>query len=881
MPNQCGIVYRIIFIACLMICSLMSYSQALTRSYNPSFQDTTIIAFLGDLERSTDISLSYSTSQFDAYKMVSIPSRDYTISEALTLLFSDYQIDLIERSGGKVIISVTENTASTNFITVKGTVLDKGSGEKLYGAALYHMGNNRGVHTNNGGFFSISNIQKGDVLRASYIGYRDEFITVDSSYLIITLSPAAEVSTIIITEILSEYINPDTGGDVIDLNSASAKVNILGEKDVLHMARQKPGVYSGSEGFGGLIVRGGSQDQNLLLLEDVPMYAVNHMAGISSIFMEGVVRDAQIIRGGFPSRYSGRLSSVLEVQLKDGNQEKFTRSVSAGLPGFKAVLEGPLTEKASILVAGRLSWINAYIDPIIRELTVFDNLDLEFHDFIAKYTYRFSNTSTFSISGYKGGDNVRLDKNQVIEGDASDESFSSQELNSFGWNNSLLSMKFTSVLSDKWYLSTNAGLLGYNYSTRASYDFTTTIDNEIISNDKRSLVTSSGIVNALAGLELDYFINSDHKLKLGGGINHHRFSPKIEQSVSDIDIDLPEIDPDSITVANEVSFFVEDTYTPNKKMQLYAGLNYTRFGVRETSYSYLQPRLKFTLKPQKGISLNVTGSRMVQFVHLLVNNGLGLPSDLWVPSTDEIAPQISDQFGFTMSTYLGLGSNLTIGGFIKRQQNIILYKDPQDLFSAILNNSSSESINFINDRDWERRIEAGKRNITGIEVSLVKSHGPWQYNISYTRFNTENRFDNLNRGNAFLDRYDRPHDINLSTSYQLNKKWNLGVQWTYGSGNTISVPLVEIPVLDGGTVLTQDQFNNYRMEAFHHLDLIGSYDNTHDGKGLKLSFGIYNVYNRYNPYHIYAFRDQLNGDLIIKRLSLFPLLPHFNIAYSY
>ena len=877
MPKLRGIATILYIIGLLLITASTAHTQSLSLLYIPSYGDTTIIAFLGDIERNTDVSLSYSTSQFDAYSRVELASKTFTIEEALRTLFSEYKVILTERPNKKIIVSVNDYIINTKYFTTNGYILDSDSGEKLYGAAIYHMGKDRGTYSNTEGFYSISNIQKGDVLRVSYIGYRDEFISVDTSSLQVHLSADLEVSTIIITQ-APNSINPSTGGDVIDLNSASAKVNILGEKDLIHMARQKAGVYSGSEGLGGLIVRGGSPDQNLMLLEGIPMYATNHMADISSIFMEEATRDAQLIKGGFPSRYSGRLSSVLEVNLKDGNQERVKGSVSAGLPGFKAFLQGPISDKSTFLIGGRLSWVNFYTNPLIDKFTVFDDVDLNFHDFVAKYTYRFSNTSSFSISGYKGGDKVELEKNQTLPND-NGGSFNSQEQTSFGWGNELLSARFSMVISPKLFLNVNAGVLNYDYRSKAAYNFVNVEGGQVIKEDNRNVITDSGIVNLIGGIGFDYFLNSSHKIKLGVGYNHHRFSPKIEQNFVD-DIDDPSIDPDSITVCNEVSLFIEDTYTPNKRMQIYGGLNYTHFGVRGVGFNYFQPRIKVSIQPQRDISLSFTGSRMVQFVHLLVNNGLGLPSDLWVPSTDEIMPEISDQFGLTLLTELGYDHVFTLGGYIKRQQNVILYRNPQDLYSNILNDASSE-LNFISDRDWERKIEIGNRNISGLEVSLQKANGPWQYNMSYTKSNAENRFENLNQGKAFADRYDRPHNVNLSLSYKINSKWDLGAQWVYGSGFTFTLKLIEIKIPDGPTVLTTDELNNYRMPAYHHLDLIANYDNTSDGLGWKVSFGVYNIYNRYNPYFIYGFEDSIGNRRIFKKLSLFPIYPHFNTTYSF
>ena len=877
MPRLRGIGTLLFIVGLLLSAGTTVSAQSLSLSYTPSFGDTTIISFLEDIERTTDVSLSYSTSQFNAYQRVALDDQTLTIEEALRILFSAYEVALIERSNKKVIISVKDYIIDTKYFTTNGYIMDSESGERLYGASIYHLGKDRGTHCNEEGFFSISNIQKGDVIRVSYIGYRDEFISVDTSSLRVHLSADLEVSPIVITQ--EKSTNPNTGGEVIDLNSASAKVNILGERDLIHMARQKAGVYSGSEGLGGLIVRGGSPDQNLMILEDIPMYSTNHMADISSIFMEEATRDAQLIKGGFPSRYSGRLSSVLEVNLKDGNQERLKGSVSAGLPGFKAFLEGPLSDKSTFLIGGRLSWVNAYIDPLIDKFTVFDDVNLSFHDFVAKYTYRFNNTSTFTISGYKGGDKVNLEKNQtIIQNNGA--SFNSEEETGFGWGNELLSAKYSAVVSSKLFVNANVGLLHFDYRSKASYHFVNTKDNQVTRDDNRNVITDSGIVNVIGGLNFDYFINSTHKIKFGLGYNHHRFSPKIEQNITDVETSEPSIDPDSITIGNEVSLFIEDTFTPNKKVQIYGGFNFTHFGVRGANFNHLQPRIKVSIQPQNDISLSFTGSRMVQFVHLLVNNGLGLPSDLWVPSTDEIAPEISDQFGMSIRMDLGYDHVFTLGGYIKKQQNVILYRDPQDLYSNILNDANSK-LNFISDRDWERKIEIGNRNIEGLELSLQKATGIWQYNFSYTKSNAANRFENLNQSKAFADRYDRPHDVNLSLSYRVTSKWNIGAQWVYGSGFVFTLKLINIKTPDGPTVLTTDELNNYRMPAYHHLDLLAKYDNTTNGRGWKVSFGFYNVYNRYNPYFLYGFEISENVEPVFIQLSLFPFYPHFNTTYSF
>lgn len=858
-------------------------AQSLSEKFTPQTQEASIIDYLIEIESATKISLSYSNSQFDNQKIVNLGDRSYTIEEALYTLFSDYNFSIVQRPNDKLLIVIQGLKETEKTQSIYGSVKDSNSGEHLYGASVYHLGYDRGTFSNQNGHFSLGNVTKGDAIRFSYVGYLDTILLLDTisqnSYEIV-MEPRLEASTIIITEKISKDINPDTGGEIFDLDDPNTSINVIGEKDILRMARNTAGIYSGGEGQGGLLVRGGTPDQNLIMLDNIPMYAVNHMADISSIFIEEATRDAQIITEGFPSRYGGRLSSVMAVNLKEGNQNELKGSTTVGLPGIKLFLEGPIGEKTSFMTGARISWIDRYIDPFIEKYTTFDQLDLNYHDFVGKISHRFTNTTSLSISGYIGGDKVGL--NKLVTERNNNTRIDTYEDTEFGWNNALLSANFSSVLSKKWFMSATLGVLDYDYRTRASYRFRTWENGEEKSELIKDIITDSNITNLISSFDFDYFANSKNRIKLGLGYNNNRFSPKIQQSETiEPDIEVM-VDPDSITVGHELNAYIENTYSPSDHFKIYGGLNFSYFNVRGAQYKYLQPRFKLTMHPNKEVQVTLSASRMVQYVHLLVNNGLGLPSDLWVPSTDNIAPEISDQVAISISSHIFNNHRISVSGYIKRQRNIILYSNHEDLFSSVLNGNTETGINFVNDRDWERRIDVGKRNLQGLEISLKKDFGKWRYSLAYTKASTENRFTDINKGDAFRDQYDRPHDFNVSSSYQLSDKWRLGAQWVYGSGNTFTLALIEFNAIEEDIkLLSAEGRNNYRMPAYHHLDLQATYDNRDDGDGWKIDFGIYNVYNRYNPYTINLIDNPVQERIVLTQLSLFPILPYANLSYSF
>lgn len=847
-------------------------------SYVPSLSQGNVLDYLDDISNVTGVSLTFSSTQMDAERKHQLPVQRYTIGSAISILLAEYDIELVPRGPEKLVLVINGLYEEKElFGFVKGAI----TGEHLHGATIYAIDKAKGTFSNAEGYYNLSGIYPNQKIRVSYVGYKDTIISIPKSndQLDIILSPQVAVSTIIISDKYNYPLNPDNGGDILQYGAPEAQSNILGDEDLFQIARINAAISSGSEGQGGLQVRSGSIDQNLIMLDGVPLYAVNHMADISSIFLKEATRDAQLITSGFPSRYSGRLSSVLSVHLKDGHQEKIGGSASAGLPGIKLFLEGPLTEKTTFMLGGRKSWLNALLDPVINAYSVFEDVDVKYHDLVGKITHQIDNNSSLSISSYHGGDDVTLDKLTVEKGEVLD--FVNDENTRVRWNNRLVSVQYHNILSRKWQLKAQAGWLSYGYRSGASYRFVTSQDEEVITDKKRSVVTNSEISNSIANIDLDYYHSAQHRFKFGAQYYYHDFSPKVSQANENISLPNIETNPDSTTIGHQWSAYIEDTYTPHQKLKIYAGLNLSQFGVRAKTYTHWQPRLSVHYTPNEHILMSGSATRMVQFVHLLENNGLGLPSELWVPSTDKIAPEQSDQYDISIQAHIHSTQVLRLSAYIKQQNNIIIYSNPEGLFGNVLNSTSSAEINFRNDRDWEREIETGKRDAYGIELSYRFQTGKWSGNLSYAKNISRDQFDNIQSGTAFRSNLDRPNDININLAYQLSSKWTLGTHWIYGSGSTFTLSLLEFDSVLGVSLLTSDTRNNYRMPAYHHLDLNAKYDLRESGKGWIFNFGIYNVYNRLNPYYLYLYESPASNRYVLKKLSLFPIFPHLDVSYSF
>jgi hypothetical protein len=823
-----------------------------------------------------NISLSFNSSRVDLNEVIVLPKEPLTLEELTRLLFYNSTLKLTP-SKNKVLITFLNDKVDP-LIRIRGYLRDKESGEAIVGATILELNTFSSTFSAESGFFSLSIPRDSSRVRFSYLGYEsmymDSFIDTDIEVL---MNFDNELTEIIIKESISDNYLLGSGGRKIDLSLTEGFQSTAGGNDLLQAVKVNAGVQSGNEGNPGLFVRGGSQDQNLVLLEGVPLYEVNHAAGLSSIFIEESIRNIEFIKNGFPARYGGRLSSVLNVKLKDGNNSGVHGTVSASLPTVKAHLEGPiLNSKTTFNLSGRISYIDTYFDDVVGDLINYD-IDIGYSDVLAKMTHHFSPSRKLSFSYFKGRDNLNLFRDLSDENTNNDIFRTTSDIN-MNWDSQMWNLNLSNIVNDKLQLSMNLGGVDYRYTSRGSYSFNSVVNN-LGSSAEFELTSVSQIEDILANVNFDYYLSDKHVMKFGAGWIYHRYNPIINSSQMITGQAQTVSTNNSLINADELSSYIEDTYSPNQNWEFYAGIHLARFNVGTSQYSNSQPRLSAIFKPGNKDRLTLSYTQMVQYVHLLVNPGIGISSNLWVPSTDELKPESADQLSLSYSRKLGKGLYFTMGGYYKRMQNLLEYQLAVDLF--LIGSTNQPSIILQEDNDWRNHVVEGGSTSRGFEIQIEKNIGTWTGWAAYTLAKTDRSFEDIDNGAPFSYKFDRRNDINVGIKYKINNSCSISSNWVYGSGNFFSLAIEEIRS-DFGVLTTSGPRNNYQQEPFHHLDFQFNYEKKYD-KSSKffLHVGLYNVYNRKNPFFIYIYESPTIGRTEARKTSLFPILPNLNVGYAF
>jgi hypothetical protein len=643
----------------------------------------------------------------------------------------------------------------------------------------------------------------------------------------------------------------------------------LGEKDILKTVQLLPGVQSGTEGSSGFYVRGGGADQNLILLDGVPVYNASHLFGFFSVFNPDAIRNVQLIKGGFPARYGGRLSSVLDIRMKEGNTKKFSGEGSIGLISSKLTFEGPLpNDRGSFLISGRRTYIDALTRPIIRAQSDGDATGgYFFHDYNSKLNYSINDRNRLFLSGYFGKDEAfaRFDDGILISPD-------DKETATLKWGNIIGAARWNHEINNQLFLNTTF--------TFSNYEFVTGF--EVESPDENFLYEyNSGIRDFGVKMDFDYMPNPDHYVKYGAGAVSHKFTPGVNKfqlsSIGETPIDTTF--GSSIVNSGEFYAYLEDDWKINELLKVNLGVHASSFAVEGKNYFNFQPRVAARYLVNEKISVKAAYSSMAQYLHLLTNAGIGLPTDLWVPVTDTIRPQLSNQIALGIATTLKHDLELSVEGYYKKMDNLIEYKDGASFFA--------------NADDWQSKIEMGEGWAYGVELLLEKKRGKFTGWIGYTLSWTERQFENLNFGEKFPFRYDRRHDIGIALTYLINENIDLGLVYVYGTGNSVTLPTGSYLANDTqGAELDQDSFNwnprvdhvsernGFRTPAYHRLDFGVNIHKQMKNYERTWSFGVYNIYNRQNPFFLYFDQiDQDNAGLF--QISLFPIIPSFNWSFKF
>lgn len=827
-----------------------------------------------------NIVFSYNANLLDDSGQADLKILNGPIREILISIFNNRQLILIPALPNKIILQ--SKGLKPKEITVHGLIYDKDSGESIYGAVIYEKHSNLSVISNEKGYFNIDLPAGRAIFEIRYIGYATGNLLIDLSKSIRVDIPMTNdnlLDTIIIQDPMSRIQLTD-GGNIIDVFKSKEYRSIIGEKDLINNVRIIPGVQSGGEGQSGLFVRGGTPDQNLILMDGVALYETSHVGGISSIFMEESIKEASFIRNGFPARYGGRLSGVLDIQLKEGNKYKHKTELTTGLAGAKIHFEGPLkTNKTTYSLTARTSWLNFYVNSLLRRFTRYDNINLSYNDILGKFTHYFTASNSISMTVYQGNDRLQLTKeNTLNEVDFQLDVF---DKNGLEWGNKVATVKWNYLINDKLSFKLQSGALRYKNGSRSSYKFTT-IYSDSIKNDELDVITKSNITDYNVRADIEYYLSDKHVLRSGANVIMQKFNPTIKQSTIILEGNTDNIvDKDSSIASLQYQFYAEDNYKFNTTLFLYAGLHLGTFIQDKTSYNSLQPRLKLLWTPFENHMFSAAYSKMTQFVHLLSNSGLGLPSDLWVPSTGIIRPQNSNQLSMSYTWNIFQGFYFYSGAYSRNFTNSLEYTSPVELFYFLINDQNIVPV-YNTSRDWERNLLVGTGKSKGVEWLLHKTEGSLKGWTSVSWSKTDRKFEGLNKGLPFPANHDKTWNINVGLSQKLGSSLSVGMNFVYTTGNTFSLATEEYDSALGIKLLKADGRNNYRLPPFHQLSFNADYLIKGRKTDIFLNLNLYNIYNRLNAYYIYIYENSTPPfNRYLKKVSILPFTPSLSISVKF
>lgn len=760
--------------------------------------------------------------------------------------------------------------------SVSGFVRDEATGEPLIGATIYEPNLKLGTTTNQNGFYSLVLPSGRRKLEWSYVGY---YIQTDSFYLGMDLTENINLQEdFYLGEVVVE---PGENEEMPDESSTPSGVSIpmkqirsippvFGEVDLIKAIQLMPGVQSGLEGSGGLYVRGGTPDQNLILIDGVPVYNINHMFGFFSAFNVDAISQFQLYKGGFPARYGSRLSSVLDITLKDGNSKDFSGAAGLSLLSFYGYLEGPLVaDKTSFSLSARrtMPGIVNMFNPL-QTGSDKEESGAFFYDITAKVTHRFSEKDKLSLSFYRGKDKFfNTITEQYLNGSARVEEVTKDQL---AWGNTTTALRWMHLHNNRLFATYSVNYTEYLFAIES--EFTKAVQTDSSREDTHyGIRYFSGIRDISAKADYEYTPSYKHYLRFGGIYTLHAFAP----GAIEVDFSSPSVQLDTILgpsrriLGNELALYLEDDIKVSTRLRVNAGLRVSGYFVNGRTYFAPEPRISARYSLSSKLAFKTSYSFMNQYMHLLSNSGLGLPTDLWVPATDKIRPQSSHQFTAALVRTVKSNWEISLEGYYKLMDNVIDY---------------GEGTGFINAQsDWESRVEQGIGRNYGAEFLIQKRYGSITGWLGYTLAWNLRKFDNINNGAWYYHRYDRRHQINLTGNFPISDRNALSCNIVYGTGYPVTFPYGRYLDANGREVFDYQEKNGYRLRYYLRFDI--GYTNTKENirSGMKQEFmiSIYNLLNRNNPYFLYLSYNSTNTARVAKEVSLLPFFPSFSYRLSF
>lgn len=768
-----------------------------------------------------------------------------------------------------------------NNITVSGYIRDSISGENLYHATIFASSTKRGTISNAYGFYSLT-VPKGKInLAVSFVGYQPEKITLNAqadTTINFKLSAKNDLPEVVVKAQSLKQKQTFAGHEQLNMQTVKALPAFAGEQDVLKSLTILPGVQQGHEGSAGLFVRGGSPDQNLILLDGVPVYNATHLFGFVSVFTPEALQSVDFYKGGFPARYGGRLSSVIDVRMKEGNKNKSQTDLTIAPVTSKFTHEGPIKKgKSSYLISARRTLLDLFVTGVAKisqasnEEVVVPGLNL--YDLNAKLNFDLDAKNRLYVSFYGGGD--RLSSNfkdsYSYEGGETKQSTKVK----LKWGNRIGALRWTSQLGNRLYLNTtlSSGSFKYIIHNRYKQSVKKDDDKEVIWSD---IDYKTRVNNNKLQFLFDWYLPKN-KLQFGASGEINNYLPG-EQLIERHDGE--KLKRGNRKVNNKaMAYFIDDQLSIGDKFTIQGGLRIGLFDLQGKWYSYLTPRANTKFAVSHNCNLFLSYAKMAQPLHLLTNSSVGLPSDIWVPATENVKPETSQQI--TLGTELKFKDKLTykFDSYYKTMDGVINYR-------------AGHSFMDIYD-DWEGLVETGTGEAWGFENS-------WRYKtprlnswLNYTLSWNKRKFVSINNGEAFPFKFDRRHDINLGCVYKLAKNIECSAVWTFQTGMAATVPVQDYPaagpidywitdfitgfdIEDTHRIQYFKETNTYRLPAFHHLDMGITFKKQLGTTFREWKIGVYNAYARQNAYMYYP-QTSPTGETKYKQVCIFPAIP--SISY--
>lgn len=743
-------------------------------------------------------------------------------------------------------------------ITVSGTIKDDATGELLIGAVVrVNEVPSAGVVTNEYGFYSLTLPAGRYTLRVSYTGYKEQIQSIQ-----LDQSKRVDWALVEDRKVLDEVIvrsvkknrnitSAEMGTENLDMKTIAKLPVLFGEKDVLKSIQLLPGVKSNGEGGTGFSVRGGATDQNLILLDEAPVYNASHLLGFFSTFNSDALKDASIIKGNSPAQYGGRLSSVMDIKMKDGNKKDYTVTGGIGLIASRLAVEGPIQkDKSSFIISGR----RTYADLFLKASEDYKDNKLYFYDLNAKANYQINKNNRVYLSGYFGRDVLGVG-------------------NTFGtnWGNTTATLRWNSILHRKLFSNTSLIYSNYKYQVQ-------------IQNNDNDFQINSHIRDWNLKQDFSYYTSYRHTVRFGFQSMHHTLMP------SKFSGSLISSFPKTTRRSWENALYVNDDFKATDKLTIQYGLRLSAFtvlggdrfnvykngeltdsvflekGKLGKTYLNLEPRISANYQLNDVSSVKLGYARNTQNLHLLSNSTSGNPTDQWIGSSYSVKPEIADQVSVGYSRNFDDDNyEINVETYYKALQNQIDFKNGAD-------------INFTPDVEGE--LLSGKGRAYGLELIAKKKSGKLTGWVSYTLSKTERKIDGINNNRWYNARQDKTHDLAVVGTYELNQKWTLSGLFVYSTGNAVTYPTGKYKI-NGQTVFQYSDRNADRMPAYHRMDLNATYEPAKKKRfHSSWSFGLYNVYGRQNAY-IISFEDHPDDPTRTRAIqtALFRWVP--NITYNF